>query len=142
MSVGRREAEHPRRPRKGHPELRPLDRPHPRRGWDLGHGCALGEEPADDGPQLRLVVDDLLGRGPALQGQAGQTIKAAFNVQVVANGSGQPIPNVTLLMINPQDATLAPAAKCAGSPLSTYWRDCSVSRKMSSSRLEVALSSA
>lgn len=56
--------------------------------------------------------------GDILQGQAGQTIKGAFKVQVVANGSGQPIPNVTLNMTNPLDASAAPAANCAGIPLS------------------------
>lgn len=66
-------------------------------------------------PTIQLVTPAL---GDVLTGQAGQKITGAIKAQIVA-GSGQPIPNVSLHIVDPTDPTVSPAANCAGGfPLS------------------------
>ncbi|MBZ5609678.1 MAG: Ig-like domain-containing protein [Acidobacteriia bacterium] len=65
---------------------------------------------ATSSPQATLIAPQI---GTVLKGNAGQTIPGAVKVQVTG-GSGQPIPNVSLRILNPPDPAKGPSATCDG----------------------------
>ena len=56
--------------------------------------------------------------GVTLQGQAGQVLTGAVKAQISATNSGQGIPNVSVILTDPQTGALSKVAACAGTPLS------------------------